>query len=549
MPYLPSDRARRDAAPPPLDSDEPPLVLTRRSGSSLFIEHGCPRAGALGLRGGMTLGQAQAIAPGLRAAAHEPHRDRALLLQLAGWALRFSPIVEPVEPDTLVLDVSGCARLFAGEPNIARQAVEGLRRQGLHVRAAIADTVGAAHALAGAGSERIVVVPPGQTCVYIASLPPAALRIDARVVERLEALGVRKIADLLMLPRSSLPSRFGPELVRRLQQALGEAHESITRNEPEELLQARFGFDGVVRDLRVVQSVVERLLKTVVEQVLRRDEALRRIDCTIYYEDVPPAVLSIELSRASRSGGHVYELLARRIESVDLAPGVCGIALAARETSRWNASQGELFESRAAGDDEALGCLIDRVANRLGHAAVVRPQLEDDHQPEMAYRYVPVAEAGSVAWDVDSRSGFVTPASEETKPAPLEETGRATQSGSVSARESVPHSQRGWGTRAERGETDALAPPAVARPVRLLPRAMVIRVIALVPDGPPTWFAYRGREHVVVRAWGPERIETAWWRGPDVRRDYFRVCSESGEQFWIYHAPTDGKWYLHGVFA
>jgi len=91
--------------------------------------------------------------------------------------------------------------------------------------------------------------------------------------------------------------------------------------------------------------------------------------------------------------------------------------------------------------------------------------------------------------------------------------------------------------------------PQMARPVQLLPRPTPIRVIALLPDGPPTWMSHRGREHVLARAAGPERIETAWWRSPDVRRDYFRVTSETGEQFWIFCTRADGQWFLHGVFA
>jgi len=97
-----------------------------------------------------------------------------------------------------------------------------------------------------------------------------------------------------------------------------------------------------------------------------------------------------------------------------------------------------------------------------------------------------------------------------------------------------------------RNDMQERAPP---RPTRVLPRPLPIRVIALVPDGPPTWFALRGREYVVARAWGPERIETAWWRGPDVCRDYFRVVAETGEQFWIFRSPDEGRWCLHGVFA
>jgi protein ImuB len=80
-------------------------------------------------------------------------------------------------------------------------------------------------------------------------------------------------------------------------------------------------------------------------------------------------------------------------------------------------------------------------------------------------------------------------------------------------------------------------------------RPVPIRVIAVVPDGPPAWLWYNGRQYVVARAAGPERLETAWWRGPEVRRDYFRVTTASGEQFWIFHAAREGQWYLHGVFV
>ncbi len=91
--------------------------------------------------------------------------------------------------------------------------------------------------------------------------------------------------------------------------------------------------------------------------------------------------------------------------------------------------------------------------------------------------------------------------------------------------------------------------PRQPRPLRLFARPVPIRVIALVPDGPPTWLAYRGREYTIAAAEGPERIETAWWRGPDIRRDYFRVTTEAGEQFWIFHDTSSHVWFLHGLFC
>ena len=161
--------------------------MTRRVGSSLILEHVDVRARQIGLRVGMTLGQAQAIVPELLALEHEPRQDCALLERLAHWALRFSPIVQPVEPDTLLLDITGCQRLFGSEANIARQAYDGLRAQGFHTRVAIADTVGAACALASASSDAIVIAQPGQTHAFLAPQPPTALRIEPGVAERLDS--------------------------------------------------------------------------------------------------------------------------------------------------------------------------------------------------------------------------------------------------------------------------------------------------------------------------------------------------------------------------
>ncbi|MBU0617509.1 MAG: DNA polymerase Y family protein [Planctomycetes bacterium] len=498
-------------------------------GSSLIVEQVDTHGQRLCLRAGMTLGQAQAIVPELLALEHEPRRDRALLERLAHWALRFSPIVQPVEPDTLLLDVTGCQRLFGGETNIARQAYDGLRAQGFHVRAAIADTVGAAYALASASSDAIVIAQPGQTSAYLAPLPPAALRIEPDVAERLDSLGVRTIGDLLMLPRASLPARFGPRLVLRLQQALGEVYEEVTAYAAEQPPAARINFETPLADLETIQAVVARLLEELFAQLRDRTLALRRVDCVLIYEGASPTVLAIGLSAASRAWRHIHELVARRVETADFSRGLIALRLVACETSRFKPGQIDLFEPRDPNREEEFGCLLDRLVNRLGERAVVRVELVDDYQPERAFRYVSVAGG--------TEKGFSVQRMQRNR----------------HAAGSCPPRLKPWATRPSSPTLQGLGGRGLlrrtARPTQLLPRPLPIRVIALVPDGPPTWLAWRGREYVVSRAWGPERIETAWWRGPDVRRDYFRVGVESGEQFWIFYSPNDRRWYLHGVFA
>jgi len=505
LPHLPTDRVRRDHCLPA----SRPLVLTRSSGGSVAVE--CADALALqrGLRPGMSLAQAQALVPELLARPFQPQQDRRALRRLADWAVRFSPLVatgdslwrvEPQEPDALLLDITGCERLFRGEANLAQQALDGLVEQGFSAHAAVADTVGAAWAVASTAARRLIIVPPGQTRDYLAPLPVAALRLGSAVSSRLEAVGLRTIGELLKLPRAALPARFGPQLILRLQQALGEVFEGVAVHQPAPSPQARLTCPAAIHDTVRLAAVVDRLLDRVLADLERRGRAARRLECVLVREVAAPTEFSVSLVHPSRDGAHIGRLIRSRLETLDLAIGVSGIKITASQTAPWPPRQAELFDSASPRQDEQFGELLDRLAARLGDEAVVRPELVDDHQPERAFVYRPVSEAG------------------------------------ISAAEDI-------------GEKPRTHLAAGLRPMRLLARPVPVRALALVPDGPPAWFSYHGRDHLVVASAGPERLETGWWRGSDQRRDYFRVTTDSGEQFWLFYDLNGGRWYLHGIFA
>ncbi len=541
MPYFATDRARSSAPPHASASAlDGPLVLTQRVGRSVWVQRVCSRAREQGVRTGITLGQAHALAPVLAALEHDPRDQAAALAQLADWALRFSPLVQTQHDDTLLLDISGSQRLFGSEQNLANQALGGLARRGYQARAAIADTVGAAYALASSGPQMLQIAPPEQSCAALAGLPPASLRLDDDTLRQLEMLGLRTIGDLLMLPRASLPARFGPQLVLRLQQALGEVHEGVCTHLPHAPTQVQLRFEAALHDRATLEAAAAELLRELLETIVCAGRALRQIDCALIHEHEPPTVLTINAARASRNQAHLLELLQRQFERLagassrprryteparSAAParirlhlGVCAMTLTATQTARYNPAQGDLFEPRDPRDNEAFGVLLDRLANRLGHEALRCARLEDDYQPEFAYRWLPYLEAGDRA-DAD-------------------------QSNLSAAIASAPHvvAENPLGLTGLSG--------VMARPMQLFNPPIAARVIALSPDGPPTWFALAGGlEWSVARAWGPERIETAWWRGPDVRRDYFRVLTEPGEQFWLFVDVATGRWHLHGVFC
>ena len=84
---------------------------------------------------------------------------------------------------------------------------------------------------------------------------------------------------------------------------------------------------------------------------------------------------------------------------------------------------------------------------------------------------------------------------------------------------------------------------------------------APVPDAlRPVWLLAEPQPlaHLVeTQPWvlrdGPERIESGWWDGRDIRRDYFVATTPAGEAAWIYrdhrYGIDDGEWFLHGLFA
>jgi len=102
------------------------------------------------------------------------------------------------------------------------------------------------------------------------------------------------------------------------------------------------------------------------------------------------------------------------------------------------------------------------------------------------------------------------------------------------------------------GDSRSAAYPGTAspgqRPLRLYVPPLPVDAVAVVPLGPPVSFVYQRQPYRIAQHWGPERIETGWWRGPSVRRDYYRVEDQRGSRFWLFRRLSDGKWFLQGSF-
>jgi protein ImuB len=469
----------------------------------------------LGLAKSLPLAQARAMHPALTAIEEEPDADARLLDQLADWCLRYTPLVACDPPDGLLLDITGCAHLYGGEEKLVADLAARLQRAGLARRIAIAGTTGAACAAARFGKSGIHR--NGNERALIAPLPMAALRIPGETASALARVGLKRIGDIIDMPRAPLAARFGAELLRQLDRALGCEHEPLNPRRPVAPYLAEQRFVEPIAREEDVLTVIEKLAERLRLMLDRHGDGARRLELTLFRTDGALRRIAAGTSRPLRDPAEIRALFIERLAALndELDPGfgfdMARLAVAVAEPCP-DEQIGLGHEDNAAD----LARLIDHLSARLGAQRVRRLIAQDSHIPELAAATVPAQSA---------------------------------------------RGDNGWaalrGYRAEHG----IGP----RPLRMLARPEPIQAIAQVPDGPPQRFWWRGAQHEVVVAEGPERIEAAWWGDSETKnsaRDYFRVEDKTGLRFWLFRAGLyrnfseadwDERrfpdWYVHGAFA
>ena len=436
-------------------------------------------AEAAGLAVGEPLADARAKADFLQVRAVDAAADDAALRRLALWATRYTPTASPLcgdfwsednGADGFFLDIEGASHLFGGEESLIADLAARLRRFGLSARLAVADTPGAAWAASRFHRSPLLVLPSGREAAVLADMPIAALRLSSETRTALRRLGLKTVGALIDKPRAPFAARFAAELLRRLDQALGRVDEPlIPIVAPPVYHSLHYLIDPIVTAAAVVAHA-SRLMQNLIHVFIRDDVGARSLRLCLYRVDGAVETIDIGLTAPTRSVAHVARLIELKLEALaameDAGFGFEAVGLAVIHAEPMPARQIEFSLShpspasggqvRADGDRaERCAALIDTLRQRLGPASVRRFAPVASHLPERAEILPPVG-----------------------------------------------------------GEVSAWPAPQQARPLLLLPRAEPAEVTALVPDGPPRRFSWRGTTYDVTGSQGPERIGAEWWRTP-----------------------------------
>lgn len=472
-----------------------PFVLAEPDHGRMLITATTIEAELQGISVGMVAADAKAIVPYLQVVDAIPGKDQKLLTLLGQWCVRYTPFVTVDLPDGLILDVSGCTHLWGDESSYLKEVVSRLSSRGFDVRGAMADTIGAAWAIARFGKVKPIIESGGQAEALL-SLPPAALRLDPMITERLQKLGLRSIHSFIHMQRSALRRRFGQQLLLRLDQALGNEQEVIQPLQPIEGYSERLPCLEPITTAIGIEIAIKKLLEMLCLHLKQDGKGLRSAVLKCYRIDGALEQVSIGTSSATYHIPHLFKLFELKIATITPALGIELFVMEAPKTEDVPLAQEALWAGSPGLEDRTVAELVDRLAGKVGANAIHRYLPVAHYWPERAVKAVSsLQEKPQITWKTD-------------KP----------------------------------------------RPIWLLDKPERIEVTALIPDSPPMLFIYKSKVHQIRKADGPERIEREWWLENGEHRDYYTVEDAGGKRYWLFRSGhySDDKthqWFMHGFFA
>lgn len=510
-----------------------PLVCAAKQKGAMRLAALDVRAQAFGLREGQGVTEARAICPELDIVESDDAKDLAFLNALADWADRYTPLIgldAPFgKPQGLFLDITGCAHLFGGEANMLEDVISRFDKMGIHAQGSIAPTPGLAWGLARqyepqrhANDKAIINWENLEKT--ISSFPMTALRLPLDMLLALDRVGLKKIKDILHAPRKPLTRRFGPFLLKRLDQFLGQEDEPVCPRLPVSELSLERRLAEPIGRQEDIETCIEQLSNSLRSDLEKRGQMGQEFILLLFRMDGAVRKIMIGLSAPSRDAKRIKALFSEKLAAIydesDAGSGFETIRLSIMSVVSMRNQQSSFMGGADGRSNSVANTMANMVTNideladqmvaRLGAGCVVKPVFHQSFIPERAASFAPVL-------------------------------GQAKQT-----------------------QQDEMSPhfTYVDKPIRLFLNPEPVTAVAEVPEGPPITFRWRKSQYQVARAEGPDRISAEWWVDGEntPTRDYYRIEDKSGRRFWIfrqglYERETDllsgfmPRWFMHGLFA
>lgn len=238
------------------------------------------RAFEAGVRPGQRVSQAVSLCPSLTLLEPDPAHYDAAMDVLLEKLTEVSPVLEPAGRGRVFLGMDGLDRLFgAPERQVGRafDALFGIFPAPLVAafRAGMAPgRFGAWVAATCAGRGEPMIVSESELAAFLGRCPVQVLQVDARMIERLERLGIDSLAQLRELPEPALVAQFG-ETGRDIHAwASGRRIDPVRPWHKPRPLRASLAFSDPVGMVDTLHGALQRLVERALTRPARRGRSV-----------------------------------------------------------------------------------------------------------------------------------------------------------------------------------------------------------------------------------------------------------------------------------
>ena len=416
-----------------------------------------------------------------------------ILTELAGLAENVSATVS-FHSQALVCEIRSSLRYFGGIDNI-HSKLQSLIVPALQNRSlgdsflyAASPTVSGSLLLARSGHNALVYQKENLRSA-LGKLSVDVLDLQKEQRRRLHSMGVRKIKDIWRLPTEGLHKRFGSNFVNSLSKAVGKSPEPTRNYIPSPEFSASYDLPYEVGNLHYLLPIIDEILIKLRDFLIQRDLSTSHLLLSMVHEKRSRTKIDIGLRRATRHRDHLLLLIETHIAQLTVPAPVVGLKLEVKQFDAFlSNSEALLTEEQIEHRSKINSKNLDQFMEQL-HA-----RLGDD----------------------------------------------ALKSINTVAEHCPEYATQQLNYKDKKAEISAAGVANNPRPFWLLDAP-----IQLTLRGSKLYH----REAITLIS-GPERIETYWWSGQDILRDYYIARDRNGSRLWVFRERRGKRnWFLHGYFS
>ena len=438
---------------------------------------------------------------------------------LIDFAYNFSPLVEEVVSDTVVVDLEGCNRILGSPHSIANKIINLAGEAGNKVNVAIAQNPDTAiHASRFLSVKTIISA--GEELSYLGDLPLKALKpvwsaieTDRAVLDilaTLELWGIRCFRDLATLPETGLSERLGPQAVLLQQLARGTSQRDLIIARPVPDFEKSLELDDPIELREALSFILARLLNQLCISLELRALAANEIGLRMKLENGTRFERLLRLPFPTRDHKVLLKLMMLDIEAHPPDSAVVSVVVKA-EPAKPRISQKGMFQPLGP-EPEKLEITMARIAKLVGSNNIGSPVLLDTHRPA-AFGLKPF--------------GVLEQSNSKFK--------RGSQKQSL-----IDRSKPVLGFRVFRPPLEVEVHAEAGGPARVN-----------TSGGPHNGIKRRQISGRVLHRAGPWRTTGDWWSKTSWARDEWDVAISSTSEQGIYRIYRDlqsGTWFVDGVY-